>query len=145
MMRGWIRYTRRRKLLMFTPSSEGRVAVSIGVGLNPEEAVQDFLNTNFPDVPLVIAYSKIGEFSGKELLQIFNEIKSRFFDLMKRGDIKEILLFYGGPVTLMAPIGAIVDNWVPVKLFGREEGKYIFHFTLNRELIKTIPPKYRES
>lgn len=62
-------------------------------------------------------YSKLGEFSGEELLRIFEEIKSDFFDLMQKGDISDILLCYGCPVILIAPIGAIVDNWVPVKLF----------------------------
>ena len=140
-----LRYRRRKKLLKFTPSAKGSVAISIGVGLDPTEAVKGFLAANSPDIPLIMAYSKLGNFSGEELLQIFEEIKSDFFDLMQKGDISEILLFYGGPVTLMAPIGAIVDNWVPVKLFGREEGKYIFQFTLNKELIKKIPSKYRES
>lgn len=145
-----MRYIRRKKLLKFTPSSEGRVAISIGVGgkINPKEAVIEFLKKNFPNVPLVMAYSKPGDLSGEELLKIFEEIKSDFFDLMQKGDISEILLFYGGPVTMMAPIGALVDNWVPVKLFGRDnEGKYLFHFTLNRGLIKSVksvPPKYKE-
>lgn len=145
LLRTGMRYRQRKRLLKFTTSSEGRVAISIGVGTSPEGAVREFLKKNFPDVPLVMSYSKQGNFSGEELLKIFEKIKSDFFDLMGRGDISEILLFYGGPVTMMAPIGAIVDNWVPVKLFGRDnEGKYVFHFTLNRELIKAIPPKYKE-
>jgi len=141
----WVRYRRRRKILKFASSSKGRVAISIGVGVNPEKAVREFLRENFPDVPPVMTYSKLGDFSGKELLEIFEQIKSDFFGLMERGDISEILLFYGGPVTLMAPIGAVLDNWVPVKLFGRNnEGKYVFHFTLNRQLVKAIPPKYKK-
>lgn len=103
------------------------------------------MRKNFPDVSPVMTYSKLGDFSGKELLEIFEQIKSDFFGLMERGDISEILLFYGGPVTLMAPIGAVLDNWVPVKLFGRNnEGKYVFHFTLNRQLVKATPPKYKK-
>ncbi len=145
LLRTGIRHRRRKKLLKLASSLEGRVAISVGVGVNPEKAVHDFLRKNFPDVPLVITYSKLGNFSGKELLKIFEEIKADFFDLMERGDISEILLFYGGPVTIMAPIGSIVDNWVPVKLFGRNnEGKYVFHFTLNRELVKATPPKYKK-
>ncbi len=145
LIRKWMKHSKRKKFLKFTPSSEGSVAISIGVGVNPGKHVTDFLNTNFPDVPLVMTYSKLGDFSNEELLQIFEEIKSNFFDLMQKGDIKEILLFYGGPVTLMAPIGAIVDNWVPAKLFGRNnKGEYVFHFTLDRGLIKKIPSKYRE-
>ena len=147
-LRTAIRYKKRKRLLNFAPSSEGRVAISIGIGgaINPKESVRKFLKKNFPDVPLVMSYSKQGNFSGKELLKIFEEIKLDFFDLMKKGDITEILLFYGGPVTMMAPIGAIVDNWVPVKLFGRDnEGRYVFHFTLNRELVKAIPLKYKEN
>lgn len=82
--RAWLRYRRRRKLLKFTPSSEGRVAVSIGVGTNPEGAVRGFLKNNFPDVPLVMSYSKQGYFSGEELLKIFEEIKLYFFDLIRK-------------------------------------------------------------
>ncbi|MFH1095883.1 MAG: hypothetical protein ABH886_07125 [Candidatus Desantisbacteria bacterium] len=144
-IKSWTRNRRREKLLKFTPSSKGSVAVSIGVGVIPQKDVENFLSENFPDVPLVMKYSKMGDFSSEQLLQIFDEIKSDFFDLMQRGDIKEILLFYGGPLTLMAPIGAIVDNWVPVRLFGRtKDMKYVFHFTLDRQLIKGIPPKHRE-
>ena len=145
LLRTGMRYRRRKRLLKFTPSSEGRIAVSIGIGTNLERAVSKFLKEKFPDVPLVMSYSKQGDFSGKDLLKIFEKIKLNFFDLMQRGDISEILLFYGGPVTVMAPIGAIVDNWVPVRLFGRDnEGKYVFHFTLNRELVKAIPPKSKK-
>ena len=145
LLRAGVRHRRRKKLLKLASSLEGRVAISIGVGVNPEKAVRDFLRKNFPDVRLVMTYSKLGDFSGKGLLKIFEEIKSDFFHLMEKGDISEILLFYGGPVTVMAPIGAIVDNWVPVKLFGRNnEGKYVFHFTLNRELVKATPPKYKK-
>lgn len=50
------------------------------------------------------------------------------------------MLFYGGPVTLMALIGAILDNWVPVKIFAHN-GKYVFHFTLTKELVKAVSPK----
>jgi len=142
--RTWVRRRRRKKLLKLTRTLKGRVAISIGIGggIDPEEAVREFLRENFPDVPLVMTYSKPGNFSGKELLNIFEEIKADFFELMKRGDISEILLFYGGPVTVMAPIGAIVDNWVPVRLFGRDDRKkYVFHFTLNRDLVKALPPK----
>jgi len=78
------------------------------------------------------------------LLKIFEEIKSDFFTWWKKEILLEILLFYGGPVTIMAPIGAIVDNWVPVKLFGLYNGKYVFQFTLNRELVKAIPPKFKK-
>lgn len=145
LLRTGMRYRQRKKLLKFTSSSKGRVAISVGVGVNPEKAVREFLRKKFPNVPLVMTYSKLGDFSGKGLLKIFEEIKSDFFHLMEKGDISEILLFYGGPVTVMAPIGAIVDNWVPVKLFGRDnEGKYVFHFTLNRELVKAMPPKYKK-
>ncbi|MDI6781277.1 MAG: hypothetical protein QME49_04125, partial [bacterium] len=88
----WIRCKRRKKLLKFTSSAKGSIAISIGVGLNPAEDVKGFLDANFQDVPLVMKYSKLGNFSGEELLQIFEEIKSDFFDLMQRGNISEILL-----------------------------------------------------
>ncbi len=142
-IRTWIRHRRRKKSLEFTPSSEGRVAVSIGIGISPEEAVKGFLKKRFPNVPLIMSYSKEGHFSGKELLKIFEEIKLDFKDLMKKGDISEVLLFYGGPVTVMALIGAVLDNWVPVRLFAFN-GKYRFHFTLNKESVKGTPPKYKK-
>lgn len=142
-VRTGIRYRRRKKFLEFTPSSEGTIAVSIGIGISPEKAVKEFLKKNFSNVPLIMSYSKEGHFSENELLKIFEEIKSNFKDLMKKGDISEILLFYGGPVTVMALIGAVLDNWVPVRLFAYN-GKYRFHFTLNKELVKTVPPKFKE-
>lgn len=33
------------------------------------------------------------------------------------GNVSEVHLFYGGPVGVAAALGAIVDNWVPVKWY----------------------------
>ena len=141
-----IRRIKRKKLLKFAPSSEGSVAVSIGVGINPKEAVERFLEKNYKDVPLLMDYSKLGYFSEEDILKIFEEIKLFLFDIKQRGDVEEILLFYGGPVTLMAPIGAILYNSKTTKIFHNDIKKkdYVLHFTLDREIIKSIPPKYRE-
>ena len=43
----------------------------------------------------------------------------------------------------MDRIGDVLDNWVPVRLFAYN-GKDRFHFTLNKELVKTVPTKFKE-
>ena len=59
-------------------------------------------------------------------------------ELRRRGDIRELHLFYGGPYAIAVGIGAIVDNWIPVHIhmYNQKESKYELAYILSAELIK---------
>lgn len=52
--------------------------------------------------------------------------------------ITELHLFYKGPVALAMAIGAITDNWVPVKVYEYSKGTYNPTVVLEKGLIKGL-------
>ncbi len=50
----------------------------------------------------------------------------------------EVHLFYSGPVTLAAGIGAILDNWVPVHTYDFVAGSYRAGVILDKETVKGL-------
>ena len=98
-------YRRRTKLLELKPA-EGAVAIAVGVGTHIESSVRNFLESRFGAVdgkskmPLVASYDKKGHIKREEFLSVFHEIRRDIDELRKKGDIREVHLFYGGPYAI---------------------------------------------
>jgi len=135
------RYQRLRRLIAFEPA-KGAVAIVIGVGVPSVKAdAKKYLDEEFETpLPIVLEYEKQGFFSREQLLDIIREIRDRIRELMLAGGIHEVHLFYGGPLAVAAALGAIMDNWVPVRWYvhNNEIGKYEYLFTLDVEMVKGL-------
>lgn len=135
------RYQRLRRLIAFRPA-EGAVAVIIGIGVPSVKAdAEKFMRQQFESpLPVVLAYEKQGFFSREQLLDIIHEVRDRVRELMVAGGIREVHLFYGGPLAVAAALGAIADNWVPVRWYNhnKKTGQYEYLFTLDVETVKGI-------
>jgi hypothetical protein len=104
------------------------IALAVGIGENIEGHVRRFAETATPPLKLH-TYYRTGNLSSLEFYTVLGdllEIRQQFTDL----GVTEVHLFYRGPVTLAAGIGAIFDNWVPVKLYGFRNGAYELDFSL---------------
>lgn len=44
----------------------------------------------------------------------------------------ELHMFYKGPVTLAMGVGAILDNWIPIKVYQYSDGTYKKDFVLEK-------------
>ena len=135
------RYQRLRRLIAFQPA-EGAVAVIIGVGVPSVKAdAEQFMREQFETpIPVALTYEKQGFFSREELLEIIREVRDRVRELMVAGGIHEVHLFYGGPLIVAAALGAIADNWVPVRWYthNKKTGQYEYMFTLDVETVKGV-------
>lgn len=133
------RYIRRRRLLEVVPS-EGAVAVAIGVGTQLEGDVQSYLARKFGpnSLPLVRTIFRPGFISKYHFADVVSEIKGDLSELMARGGIRQVHLFYAGPCSIATAIGAIVHNWVAVHLYQRntKTGDYDLVLTLDEETVK---------
>ena len=142
----WWRYRRLRKLAESKPA-ERAIAVAIGVGMDISQDARQYLEEAFGldeqnrlKVPLLLTYSKMGFLSREQIIDVIRDIRNRLRELMVVGNVSEVHLFYGGPVGVAAALGAIVDNWVPVKWYihNNKTGKYEYLFTLDVEMVKGI-------
>jgi hypothetical protein len=134
------RYQRLRRLIAFRPA-KGAVAVIIGIGVPSVKADAEkyIQGLDFP-LPVVLTCEKQGFFSREQLLNIIREVRDRIRELMVAGGIQEVHLFYGGPLSVAAALGAIADNWVPVRWYNhnKKTGQYEYMFTLDVETVKGI-------
>jgi len=146
LLREWLRYRRLSRLKALQPSG-GAIGVAIGVGMSVTEDARHFLQETFgtnPDgtlkVPLLLSYSEPGYFTRAQMIGIIREIRNKLRELMVIGGVTEVHLFYGGPLAVAAALGAIADNWVPVKWYAHNKstGKYEYMFTLDVETVKGI-------
>jgi len=93
------RYQRLRRLIACKPA-EGAVAVIIGIGVPAVKAdAEKLIDEEFKSsLPVVLTYEKQGFFSREQLLDIIREVRDRVRELMMAGGIREVHLFYGGPL-----------------------------------------------
>lgn len=138
-------YARRRKMLELEPAG-GAVAMAIGVGTPIEATVRQFLRNRFGStdgaltIPLISSHDESGFIPTRDFLTIVRKIRNDVDELRKRGDIREVHLFYAGPYAIAAGIGAIMDNWVPVHvyMYNTKTSEYELAFTLSAETVKGI-------
>lgn len=144
--REYMRYRRLVRMREIKPA-KGAIALAIGVGMNISSDTRFYLGSHFgsddegkPVVPLLMEYHKEGFFDRESLLKVIREVRNKIRELMLVGGVSEVHLFYGGPIAVAAAIGAIVDNWVPVKWYSHNKttGEYEYLFTLDVEMVKGI-------
>jgi hypothetical protein len=47
--------------------------------------------------------------------------------------VTEVNIYYQGPVTFAMALGAMFDNWVPVKIYAFRDGRYHLDLALTTE------------
>lgn len=135
----WVLWRARRQLkqelLRLRRENTARpMALAIGLGGDIQGTVRQFLDSNGLQMIQITPYSWDGvipEDRYHDVLRTLLKIKQNLTD---RG-ITELYLFYKGPVTLAMGIGAIFDNWVPIKLYGYHGGTYRLEMILEKETV----------
>ena len=126
------RYLRGRK----TTVSERPWALAIGLGGDIAGSVKEYLKDQNLDIQ-VESYSREGYISPDDFYGILRELL-KIKDRLTQVGITELHLFYKGPVTMAMAIGAITDNWVPVKVYEYTKGTYQLDFVLEKETVKGL-------
>ena len=112
------------------------MALAIGVaGTDISGQVEQYLESVGMKME-VRKYTKAGGVTQKNIHNMLNEIlqiKSR----MTQEGVTEVHLFLACPLVLAVAVGAILDNWVPVKVYhlNRERGRYEFWTPLYKGFI----------
>lgn len=114
-------------------TSERPIALAIGLGGGITEPVKGFLGRQGLDMP-VESYTREGYVQLKEFPTILRDLQQIKDRLTEQG-VTEVHLFYKGPVTLAMALGAITDNWVPIKVYGLEAEGYRLHLVLLKETV----------
>jgi len=116
--------------------SEKPMALAISLaGIDIKPQVEGFLKSKGLSMPVESYYKKDGvtkENIGKLLNDIL-EVKRK----MTEDQVTEVHLFLACPVAFSAAVGAILDNWVPVKVYtlDRNTGTYEFWTVLHKGFI----------
>jgi hypothetical protein len=109
------------------------VALVIGLGMNIEGNVRQYLQANRQTMPIQVHYYD-GHVPVAKFPQILREINESKRKLTAVG-VTEVHLFFAGPVTFAAALGAMLDNWVPVHVYAFEQGTYRAHMVLEKETV----------
>jgi hypothetical protein len=82
------------------------------------------------------AYTKSGGVTQKNIHNLLRDILKIKADMTEAG-VTEVHLFLACPLVFAAAVGAILDNWVPVKVFhlNRDTGTYEFWTPLYKGFI----------
>lgn len=127
---------RRRIAEMEKTLTERPMALAIGVaGSDISGQVKQFLESTGLKME-VRSYTKPGGITQKTIHNMLHEIlqiKSR----MTEEGVTEVHLFLACPVVFAVAVGAILDNWVPVKVYhlNRDTGRYEFWTPLYKGFI----------
>jgi len=110
------------------------VALAIGIGQDISGAVRAYMQTpDFPSMP-VRPYVQTGMVPHEKFYTIFQDLLKIKQELTDAG-VTEVHLFYMGPVSLAIGVGAVFDNWVPVKVYKYVNGTYEQDFVLHKESV----------
>ncbi|MFN8525423.1 MAG: SAVED domain-containing protein [Chloroflexota bacterium] len=108
------------------------VALAVGIGGSIKGEVEHYLQAQGQPVPVVeIEHPQI--LRREQVPDLLNELHRYKRELAEQGTTG-ILLFYRGPVVIATFLGALCDNWVPVRVFARnDQGGYEELLTISRE------------
>jgi hypothetical protein len=112
------------------------MALAIGVaGTDITGQVKQFLEKAGMNMT-VHTYTKPGGVTQKNIHNMLNDIL-RIKSRMTEEGATEVHLFLASPLVLAVAVGAILDNWVPVKVYhlNRETGTYEFWTPLYKGFI----------
>ena len=121
----------RRRLRQLEGVTSGRpiaLAVSLA-GTRIRSAVETFCVGLGQSVKLVEVH-RPGGLTQAELSTVLLELQALKNRLMDDG-VSEVHLFLSCPLAVACAIGALFDNWVPVKVYQFNQGQYEFWTTLH--------------
>ena len=121
---------RRLKTLASLPTSRP-AALAVGLGAANAGAVRQQLKDEALDME-VLSVSREGFIKASDyprILRELREIKGRLSDT----GVTEVNIYYQGPVTFAMAIGAMFDNWVPVKIYAFRDGHYHLDLALTTD------------
>jgi len=118
--------------------SEKPMALAIGVaggGTDISGQVNQFLQSSNMNMS-VRSYTKAGGATQGNIHNILHDIL-RIKAQMTADGVTEVHLFLACPLVLATAVGAIMDNWVPVKVYhlNKETGRYEFWTPLYKGFI----------
>ncbi len=119
------------------PASQARarpIALAIGLGGSIQGAVMKYLYDNDLRIP-VTEYSVEGYIPDTEFDKIIGEFNAIKTQISEQG-ATEVHLFYRGPVTLAMALGAILSNWVPLKVYAFSEGTYCMQISFDKRMVR---------
>ena len=138
----WVFFQAKRRLsralqTLQTEYSASPIALAIGIGQDISGAVERYISaTDGPDIP-VQPYVRKGQVPKEEFLMVLQDMLKIKQDLTAAG-VTEVHLFYMGPVSLVIGIGAVFDNWVPVKVYQFANGTYEPVLVLHKETVLSL-------
>ena len=95
--------------------------------------VEAYLRDQKLDVPIE-AYDR-ADIPNSQFIPILQELQ-QIKDRLSSAGVTEVHLFYKGPVTMAMALGALTDNWVPIKVYAFDEGTFKQVVTLEKRLVK---------
>jgi hypothetical protein len=122
--------TRRLKTLASTPTSRP-VALAIGLGGSDEGVVRQYLKDDALQME-VIAVTREEFVKATDYPHILRELKA-IKDRLSDTGVTELNIYYQGPVTFAMAVGAMFDNWVPMKIYAFRDGRYHLDLALTTE------------
>lgn len=129
---GLLRHLRRRRRLASISGGTLRphaFALAVGGG-TIRQAVADYLAVAYAN-PIPIDELVFGDVTAKNVHGLLEDVR-RLKDRFQSEGVTELHLFLKAPVALGAAVGAIFDNWVPVKLYHQQRGVYEAWTTLHQ-------------
>jgi hypothetical protein len=123
------RYRQRlRQLAGVTSERPAAVVVSLS-GTRIRLAVESFC-TGFTQPVRLYEVQRPGGLNQAEFTKVLFELQALKNRLMDEG-VSEVHLFLSCPLAVACAIGALFDNWVPVKVYQFNHGQYEFWTTLH--------------
>lgn len=111
-------------------------ALAIGLsGGDISGTVRAFLQDKGTDMEIEsISRDAVSVDNSHGILEELLQVKGRLTEV----GATEIHLFFKGPVTMAMAVGAVTDNWVPVKVYEFTQGTYRQCLVLEKETVKGL-------
>lgn len=120
-------------------SGNAPAALAIGLAGGIRGQVEGYLKAQGLDMPVQdIDHPEFVPMNRYPLL-IRELLKKK--DELTRANITELHLFYKGPVSFAAGLGAVFDNWVPVHIYEFKDGTYHRALTIEKESVRGLLPE----
>jgi SMODS-associated and fused to various effectors sensor domain len=130
------RYRRRLRHLAGV-TSERPVALVVSLaGTRICPAVEAFC-TGFAQPMLLYEVQRSGDLTQAEFPRVLFELQTLKNRLIDEG-VSEVHLFLSCPLAVACAVGALLDNWVPVKVYQFNQGLYEFWTTLHGGYVADI-------
>lgn len=120
-------------------SGRAPAALAIGLAGGIRGQVEQYLTSQGLDMPIDdLDHPEFVPMNHYPLL--IRDLLKKKNELTKTG-VTELHLFYKGPVSFAAGIGAVFDNWVPVHLYEFKDGTYHRALTIEKESVRGLLPE----